>query len=335
MATPATPPTERAPGPRLTGAELRRWFVRPDGAPVPVLSVQGGIGAGKTSLLETLVAAGEARGLRVLVVREDVEALLKSGLLQDYYNAGAGGAPDPKAVAGTAYALQSYVFVLRVRRALEQARLAVARAIADGATEPRAVADLVVMERDIETDRYVFVEAQRGPGGPLPENYVGVYDDWWDLWAELVPFASTHRLFLDPDVATLQARVAVRARESERPAGDAPESPVSSEGGEFVDDEVADVSDDGEPVGSRGGGVTDEYQAKLRRAHRAWLLGAHPEEFPGLAERAAMARAVVWPDAPACPPLKIVGEAEARADFRAGTPGGAALAASVFAFVGL
>jgi deoxyadenosine/deoxycytidine kinase len=336
----------------LGGRELRKRFLRPDGTSVPVLAVQGCIGAGKTELLKTVISAARAKGLRVVVVREDVDSLLESGLLQAFYRA-----DTPDLQAQIAYNLQTYVFVLRVQTALAEARAAVAEsaeAHQGGILLQGAAADLVIMERSVETDRFAFVEALRG--NTIPESLVSVYEQWYDMWAELVPFAPTHQLFLDPDIGTLRARVDSRHREGEVPADEAePEvdeaevdeaevEPRYREGEAEEPTEAVEPEPEvevlPEPEESKSqSGVTDEYQARLRRVHQAWLLGEHAEEFPGLKERAAASRARIWGGAGggtgAEPALLVVNKEQAEADFREGTPGGDALAAKILEFVGL
>ena len=335
----------------VTRSELRKSFLRPDGTSIPVLAVQGCIGAGKTELLKTTIAAARAKGLRVVVVREDVESLLESGLLQDFYRA-----DSPDLQAQIAYNLQTYVFVLRVQTALTEARAAVAEtaeAHQGGFLFQDSAADLVIMERSVETDRFAFVEALRG--NTIPENLVSVYEQWYNMWAELVPFAPTHQVFLDPDIKTLRERVDSRHREGEVPAdsaansseSDEPVTPDSEEQasailrhreGEDIPDstepELDEVEVLPEPEEEKSqSGVTDEYQARLRRVHQAWLLGEHSEEFPDLKERAAASRAKIWGGTE--PALLVVNKEQAETDFREGTPGGDALATKILEFVGL
>jgi deoxyadenosine/deoxycytidine kinase len=197
-----------------------------------VVVLDGEIGAGKTTLLRILAAELRRHGRSVAVVEEPVEDWKRVGILQDFY---AGGA-TPGEEARTAYAFQTYVFVTRVLEAQKAALAA-----------PEA--EIVLLERSIFTDRYVFVELMRDLLGP---QQVEMYAAWWGLWSQVMPYEPGLFVYLKPQLGRCMARVAARAREGEvAPAGKKPK-----------------------------GGVSAEYQRRLRRAHEAFLQGQHGAEFP-------------------------------------------------------
>ena len=145
--------------------------------------------------------------------------------------------------ARTAYAFQTYVFVTRVEEALRVA-------------EDTPAADIVLLERSVMTDRHVFVELSRELLGP---QQVEMYEAWWHMWQRVMPYRPNVFIYLKPSLDLCMARVEARAREGE-------------------------VDGDGKASGgaSARGGVSVEYQARLRRAHEAYLQQQHLDEFPGM-----------------------------------------------------
>ncbi len=145
--------------------------------------------------------------------------------------------------ARTAYAFQTFVFVTRVEEALRVA-------------EATPAAEIVLLERSIFTDRHVFVELMREV---LGAQQVEMYLAWWHLWARVMPYRPGVFIYLKPSLDLCMDRVEARAREGE-------------------------VDGDGKASGGAAaqGGVSVEYQARLRRAHEAYLQQQHLDEFPGM-----------------------------------------------------
>ncbi|GFR91559.1 P-loop containing nucleoside triphosphate hydrolase protein [Elysia marginata] len=109
-------------------------------------------------------------------------------------------------------------------------------------------ADIFLLERSVLTDRYVFMELQREQIGP---NLMEMYTKWWKMWALLMPVRPRKAIYLKPSIENCQLRVAARARRGE----------------------IANTA-------AVCRGVSADYQARLRRAHEAFLQGLHTEEFP-------------------------------------------------------
>jgi len=211
-------------------------------APVPstpprqpiVAVIDGEIGAGKTTLVNLLVAAFAARGLRAAAVPEPVDEWERLGVLQEFY-AAANKPPEYQGLV--AYTFQTFTFATRVEATL--------RAVAENPD-----ADAYILERSVLTDRFVFMELQRELVGPVRME---MYDLWWKMWSRVMPIHPKKVVYLKPTLGNCQTRVQARARKGE-------------------------VGSAGDEAPARGG-VSGAYQARLRRAHEAYLQGRYTEEF--------------------------------------------------------
>lgn len=183
------------------------------------------------------------------------------------------------------YGFQTYVYATRVA------------AIADAvARQPDA--DVYLLERSPATDM-IFMELQRGLVDPVE---MAMYAAWCDAFRRALPLdlAAARVLYLRTSLDRCMSRLARRGREGEI-AG-------------------AELSTDG----SATGGVSIGYQARLRRAHEAFLLG----RGEGVAE---------FPLMPACPYARDavieIGPELADVDFRVSS-GQAAVVAAIVAKMG-
>lgn len=205
-----------------------------------VIVVDGEIGGGKSTVIKLLIAALKSRGLRAVEVGEPVDEWKRVGILQEFY------ADKPDEYRGlVAYDFQTFTFVTRV----EETQKTVA-------ANPDA--DVFVLERSVLTDRYVFMELQRDLVGPVRME---MYDRWWNMWSQIMPIRPQKIVYLKPTLENCQSRVETRARVGE----------IRTDG------KTADETDE---KASARGGVSAAYQARLRRAHEAYLQNLHPEEFP-------------------------------------------------------
>lgn len=234
------------------------------------VAVDGEIGAGKTTLIGHLRKALEAKGKKAVVVPEPVGEWERVGILQAFY------ADKPPELRGpVTYNFQTYTFLTRIQ---ETQRVV--------AQHPDA--DIFLLERSVLTDRYVFMELQRDTVGPV---LMEMYGKWWDMWTQLMPIRPQKIIYLKPTIENCQTRVATRAREGE----------VAGAGGKSADETDREAS--------ARGGVSAAYQARLRRAHEAYLQGLHAEEFPGMPPRPFALEDVI-----------VVGGALADQDFSAPGP---------------
>ena len=202
-----------------------------------IIVFDGEIGAGKTTVIELVRQALVARGHTVTVVSEPVERWKDVGILQEFY-----AATDNR--GGVTYEFQTYTFVTRISECIRCAESAPAK--------------FFLCERSIWTDRHVFMELQRKLVGPMRMR---MYEDWWGMWTQVMPFTPTKIVYLKPTISNCMARVAKRGR-------------VGEVGGA---DKTADEQD---VDACASGGVSTAYQLRLRRAHEAYLEGKHKQEFP-------------------------------------------------------
>lgn len=147
------------------------------------------------------------------------------------------------------YSFQTYVYATRVLRIVDAVR-----------NSPGA--DIFLLERSPATDQ-VFMELQRGQVDPVE---MAMYYTWCKAYDLMLPI-DLHKarvLYLKTSLNLCMTRLAARQRGEE----------ISAEGPSAVKHD-----------GSAAGGVSLEYQAKLRRAHEQFLHQCPPTgEFPHLPE---------------------------------------------------
>lgn len=222
---------------KRTGAHARATRT---GKTPRVVSIEGLIGGGKTSLIASFMAELAARrpDLKVCYVPEPVKEWLQVGALQRFY-----ASAEKENRADAVYVFQTFTYVTRIKAVLQALREA-------------PDADILLTERTVLTDRHVFMGVQEELVGA---ELMAMYGAWCDLFAELLaPLDLSEALYvyLRPSVETCMARVQQRARAGEIEAArdGAAEAPARK------------------PLGA--GGVSEGYQRTLLRAHDAFLLGA-------------------------------------------------------------
>jgi deoxyadenosine/deoxycytidine kinase len=148
-----------------------------------------------------------------------------------------------------AYGFQTYVNTTRILEIVSR-------------VEANPLADLFILERSPATDA-VFMEMQRQDADPVEMK---MYEEWCALYARLLPIDLSRAkvLYLKTSLSCCMRRLAARGREGE------------------IQDTQPETAGTPTPSESAAGGVSAEYQAKLRRAHEAFLHGLHTEEFPDM-----------------------------------------------------
>lgn len=187
-----------------------------------IIVVEACISAGKSTLLPLLREHLETKRLKVAVAPEPVQLWEKNGILGSFYD-------DMERFAEV---FQNYVYVTRI-----QAILNAVKFMPD--------ADILLVERSVLTDRFIFMELQRSRVGAAA---IERYESWADTFDRLLhplDLKTAKFLYLKPSVSVCMERMAKRARAAESK-----------------------------------GGVTREYQELLHRAHEALFQGWHTEEFP-------------------------------------------------------
>ncbi len=229
----------------------RQGTPRPNGVKANVWVFDGEIGSGKTTLIEVLASSLEKEGFEVVIVPEPVKKWKDVGVLQEFYEVRP--LSERKYIA---YGFQTYTFVTRIMATIEAVK-----------SNPKA--DIYLLERSVLTDRYVFMELQRELVG---SRWMSMYEEWWSLWNKLMPILPTHFIYLKPSIGECMNRVFRRAREGEVAVPTNSTTPLMKDNGESAP--ANSQQDD-----SGCGGVSREYQERLRMAHEAYLQGKHEKEF--------------------------------------------------------
>ena len=175
-----------------------------------IISLDGNIGVGKTTLLDHI----QKRFPDVIIVKEpvDVWTHLKdekgSSLLELFYQ-------DKKRYAFTFQQAAMLSRLLLLQKAVAEA-------------EPGS---LILTERSVLTDRYVFAEMLKA-SGDLSKLEKDLYDQWYNAFATQLPIAGI--VYITTSVETAYERIKTRAREGEA-------------------------------------SISKEYLTTLDKQHRAWL----------------------------------------------------------------
>jgi deoxyadenosine/deoxycytidine kinase len=163
---------------------------------VRIYSVDGNIGAGKTTFLEAVrTTVAEALTGKIHIVLEPVGEWLRlkhsdgRSLLELFY-------ADKKRWA---YTFQNCAILTRLNATLEALKTLPADAI-------------VLTERSVLTDRYVFAEMLRA-SGDLDSLEWELYCKWFDAFASTLPIEGI--IYLSTDFGTAAQRIVKRARQGE------------------------------------------------------------------------------------------------------------------------
>lgn len=207
-----------------------------------VIVIEGEIGAGKSTLAPLIADAFRKKGLVVAVALEPVDKWIKNGILASFKK-------DPERYT---YEFQTYTFVTRIQEVVK-------------AMKDTPDADILIVERTIHTDRWVFMELQRKTVGPAS---MARYEDWCGMFSQLMPvdLAKAHYVYLKPSLGHCMERVEKRGRAEE-----------------LVDAASTPPATDSKFVPAKGG-VTMMYQKSLREAHESLFEGKHSEKYK-IAER--------------------------------------------------
>ena len=178
--------------------------------PTRIISLDGNIGVGKTTLLDHI----QKRFPDVIIVKEpvDVWTHLKdeqgSSLLELFYK-------DKRRYAFTFQQAAMLSRLLLLQKAVAEAK----------------PGSLILTERSVLTDRYVFAEMLKA-SGDLSKLEKDLYDQWYNAFAAQLPIAGI--VYITTSVNTAYERIQTRDRQGEA-------------------------------------AISKEYLEALDRQHRAWL----------------------------------------------------------------
>ena len=163
----------------------------PKPKPTRIISLDGNIGVGKTTLLDHI----QKRFPDVIIVKEpvDVWSQLKdeqgSSLLELFYK-------DKRRYAFTFQQAAMLSRLLLLQKAVAEAK----------------PGSLILTERSVLTDRFVFAEMLKA-SGDLSKLEKDLYDQWYDAFAAQLPIAGI--VYITTSVDTAFERIQTRAREGE------------------------------------------------------------------------------------------------------------------------
>lgn len=152
-----------------------------------VIVIDGLIGSGKTTILNSLSKILNDKGIKTLAIVEPVDQWKEIGALEHFY----------KDIKQNCYEFQTYVYITRVKDLLENYN------------KYKNDYDVFIVERSIFSDRYIFVEMLKEDMG---NTRMKMYDEWCDLWKKLIPFEFNMFILLDTTVETSMKRLKIRNR---------------------------------------------------------------------------------------------------------------------------
>ncbi len=166
-----------------------------------VIVFGGPIGVGKTTVIENiinkLVDTTSLTEDDILVSKEPVEEWVASGILQDYYN-------NPNQHG---FEFQITTFTTRI--------LMIENDLIDYKNKHDGkLPKLLLLERSIYDDRYIFIEMLYKEG-ILNQRQYNNYCNWWNIISRCNPVRINKIIILNADIDKLMTRVINRNRESE------------------------------------------------------------------------------------------------------------------------
>lgn len=157
-----------------------------------IVVVDGIIGSGKTTLIETWTSGLTKRGWNVVPVKEPVEKWHDTGILKRFYS-------NPKRWG---YHFQTKAFHDRV----------VENIVAYEKFGDKA--DVFILERSPFTDT-LFMELLY-EAGDVDDMEMKDYKEWWSLWYKVMPYHPNLFVYLKPDLSECMNRLRTRNRDGEQ-----------------------------------------------------------------------------------------------------------------------
>lgn len=154
------------------------------------VSVNGLIGAGKSTMIDFLVKDLRARGYKVALVAEPVNKWQKIGILEEFYT-------DPRRWS---YTFQTFAFVHRIQENIKTFK-------------ENPDADIFIMERDPSTDKIFMQNLYQNKN--VTDMEWNAYHEWCNLFEQLMPYLPEYIWYIRPSVEQCMERVKIRARGAE------------------------------------------------------------------------------------------------------------------------
>jgi deoxyadenosine/deoxycytidine kinase len=236
-----------------------------------VIIVDGLIGGGKSTLVRHLARYFQSltnpttnQPWIVAEVQEPVHEWRSIGILSEFY----------QDMTRWTYTFQTFTYLSRIRAILTS-------------LEQTPNAEILICERSVLTDRYMFMENLRNVVTPVEWN---MYNDWFNCWSYVYPFDlnTAKYIYVKTDVDHAMNRIARRGRQEELVTGQIPpETPlVSPRSSAAVDHKESEVTKKKDGVAGGGillyqrvlsilqrlgfiaqTGVSREYQLQLMKTH--------------------------------------------------------------------
>lgn len=169
--------------------ELFKSIINDNNNPRKFITIDGVIGAGKTTLIRLLVNKYAENGITAHPIYEPVDKWMETGVLDYFY----------KDIKKNSYEFQTYTFITRIERIIKEVL-----------NNPNA--DVYLLERSIHTDKNIFVELLKEDLGELRYK---MYQDWWHLHQHLLPIKINKWIILDTSLNTSLERICSRNRTAE------------------------------------------------------------------------------------------------------------------------
>ena len=166
-----------------------KTIINDNNNPRTFITIDGVIGAGKTTLIRLLIDKYASNGITAHPIYEPVDAWMETGVLDYFY----------RDIKKNSYEFQTYTFITRIERVI--------REVLENPT-----ADVYLLERSIHTDRNIFVELLKEDLGELRYK---MYQDWWHLHQHLLPININKWIILDTSLDTSIQRICTRNRSEE------------------------------------------------------------------------------------------------------------------------
>lgn len=157
--------------------------------PKTFISIDGVIGAGKTTLISLLINKYAENNILTHPIYEPVDKWIKEGVLNYFYSN----------INDNAYEFQTYTFITRIQKV-----------ILEVLNNPDA--EVYLLERTIHTDKDIFVEMLKDTLGELKYK---MYHEWWQLHSHLLPIKINKWIIVDTSINTSMQRILIRNRTAE------------------------------------------------------------------------------------------------------------------------